>query len=155
MSDKSEKRERPLSPHLQAYKPQMTSVLSIFHRMAGVALAIGTFLVVAVLVTAAMGEEEFNVVRDFIASPLGTFMIFGWSAALFYHMCNGIRHLFWDMGYLFKLKNAYAAGYVVLISATLLTAVTWALAFNNVSKEDTPALSDKLVEAIIPQETKI
>jgi succinate dehydrogenase / fumarate reductase cytochrome b subunit len=127
---KAHKRVRPLSPHLQVYKPQMTSVLSILHRFCGVALAVGTLLVVAVLLASAMGEPAYTVVMDFIASPVGMFMLFGWSAALFYHLCNGVRHLIWDTGRLFKIEDAYKAGYVVLLISVMLTAGVWYCALN-------------------------
>ncbi len=122
------KSKRPLSPHLQVYKPQMTSVLSILHRACGVALAIGTLMVAWWLIAAAMGEEQYTIAMKFAQSPLGTLMIFGWSVALFYHMSNGIRHLLWDMGYLFKLKNAYLGGYLVLLSTAILTVAAWTCA---------------------------
>jgi succinate dehydrogenase / fumarate reductase cytochrome b subunit len=118
-------KEKPLSPHLQIYKPQMTSVMSILHRMTGVALAIGTLMVSWALIALASGPSAFEVFTGFAGSPLGLIMLFGWSVALYYHLCNGIRHLFWDMGYLFKLKNAFAAGYGVLIATGILTAATW------------------------------
>lgn len=120
--------KRPLSPHLLDYKPQMTSVLSILHRIAGVALGIGTLMVVCVLVAAASGEADYDMVMEFWRSPLGMLMIFGWSVALFYHACNGVRHLIWDTGYLFKLQNAKRAGIAVLIATALLTAWAWCLA---------------------------
>ena len=133
MSETSiEKKARPLSPHLQVYKPQMTSVLSILHRACGIALALGIFLIAAVLVSAAIGEDAYNKVQGFVASPIGLLMLFGWSVALYYHMCNGIRHLFWDVGYLFKIQNAYKAGYVVLLATAILVAATWYCAFNMV-----------------------
>lgn len=126
----AQKQKRPISPHLAIYKPQMTSVLSIFHRMTGVALAIGTILVIVWLVAAATGPVAYNTVSDFTASPLGLLMLFGWSVALFYHMCNGIRHLIWDMGFLFKIEIAQRAGMVVLLATAILTAVTWYSAYN-------------------------
>lgn len=130
MAESSKKScERPLSPHLQVYKPQLTSVMSIMHRAAGVALAIGTLMVVWWLVAAASGAEAYNVAQNFAASPLGQLMLLGWSAALFYHLCNGIRHLFWDLGLLFKIEDAYRAGYVVLMAAAMLTAGTWYCAY--------------------------
>jgi len=122
------KAKRPLSPHLQVYKPQMTSVLSIFHRMTGVALAIGTLMVAWWLIAAATSESAYNTAQSFASNPIGTLMIFGWSVALFYHLSNGVRHLFWDMGYLFKIESAYKAGYLVLLSTVLLTAGAWYLA---------------------------
>ena len=122
--------KRPLSPHLQVYKPQMTSKLSILHRATGYALAIGTILVVWLLIAAATGEAAYNNVLWFTQTIIGTLMLIGWSFALFYHLCNGIRHLFWDMGYLFKIKNAYSAGYLVLFVSTMLTMALWYCAYN-------------------------
>lgn len=119
--------KRPLSPHLMAYKPQMTSVLSILHRATGVALAIGTLMVVCILTAAALGEKDFNMVMEFWRSPIGMLLTFGWSVALFYHLSNGVRHLIWDTGRLFKLQNAMTAGYFVLASTVILTALAWLL----------------------------
>lgn len=129
-SDVSHKTKRPLSPHLQVYKPQMTSIMSILHRATGVALMLGLLMVAWWLIAAASGEEAYNAARDFTRSPLGLFMMFGWSVAMFYHLCNGIRHLFWDFGYLFKLGDAFKAGYVVLIATAVLTASAWYCAYS-------------------------
>jgi succinate dehydrogenase / fumarate reductase cytochrome b subunit len=116
---------RPLSPHLQIYKWQLTSVMSILHRFCGIALAIGTVLVTWLLIAAATGPDAYAFIHNLIITPLGTFMIFGWSVALFYHLCNGVRHLIWDTVHLFKIENAYRAGYVVLFMTVLLTAIVW------------------------------
>lgn len=123
------KSERPLSPHLQVYKPQMTTVLSITHRATGAALVLGTFMLVCWLLAAATGEDAFNAVRDFLASPVGGVLLFGWTVSVFYHLCNGIRHLFWDMGYLFKLQNAFRAGWLVLLMTLVLTTLVWCPVF--------------------------
>lgn len=139
-------RDRPLSPHLQVYKPQMTSVLSIMNRAAGVALAIGSLMVVWWLVAAAMGEQSYNAAMAFAQSPIGTLMIFGWSLALFYHMCNGCRHLLWDMGYLFKIENAYKAGYVVLLATAILTGAVWYCALNYSGKQGAPVVNETLAQ---------
>ena len=125
MSGSSKKIQRPLSPHLQVYKPQMTSVLSILHRMTGFAMAVGILVVVWMLVAAASGEQAYNVFLHYVGSKVGMVLLFGWSVAFFYHMSNGIRPLFWDMGYLFKLQNAFRAGYVVLLSTVVLTGLLW------------------------------
>lgn len=130
MTDSPAKRERPLSPHLQVYKPQLTSFTSILHRATGVALSIGLILVAAWLIAAASGQDAYNAVYGIIRSPLGLILLFGWSFALFYHACNGVRHLLWDMGFLFKIENAYKAGYAVLIVSFLLTAGVWLCVFN-------------------------
>ena len=118
--------KRPLSPHLQVYKPQLTSVMSILHRITGAALAAGQFIVIWWLVALATGPQAYAAFQAFAGHPVGLALLFGWSAALFYHLCNGVRHLLWDMGYCLSLKSAYRAGYVVLIVASLLTAATWA-----------------------------
>jgi len=116
---------RPLSPHLQVYKPQLTSVLSILHRATGIALAVGTLLLVWWLVAAATGENAFADVQAFIGSWIGKLLLLGWSFAIFYHTCNGIRHLFWDAGRGYELETAYATGRIVVAAAIILTIGAW------------------------------
>ena len=116
---------RPLSPHLQVYKPQLTSVMSIMHRATGIALAVGTLLLVCWLIAAATGESAFNDVQAFNASWIGKLLLFGWSYALFYHLCNGIRHLFWDAGKGFELETSHATDKVVIVAAVVLTILAW------------------------------
>lgn len=120
-------RQRPLSPHLQVYRPQITSVLSITHRITGVALAVGTLMLTCWLIAAATGNAAFSAVSAFLGSPLGMLMLFGWSVALFYHLANGIRHLFWDAGYGFDLPTAEKSGYAVLIFTVVATLLAWFL----------------------------
>jgi succinate dehydrogenase / fumarate reductase cytochrome b subunit len=117
----------PLSPHLQIYRPQLTSVLSIFHRLTGVALAFGTLLLVWWLVAAAAGPGAFAGVQGFLGSVVGLFLLLAWSASLFYHLANGIRHLFWDAGIGFDLKTVYASGWAVVAVSIALTAGAWVL----------------------------
>ena len=117
--------KRPLSPHLQVYRPQLTSVLSILHRITGLALASGTLLLVWWLVAAAVGPEAYATASGFIGSWLGLFMLLGWSAALFYHLANGIRHLVWDAGFGFELETVYRSGWAVVIATVALTALAW------------------------------
>jgi succinate dehydrogenase / fumarate reductase, cytochrome b subunit len=119
---------RPLSPHLQVYRPQLTSVLSITHRATGVALAAGTVLLVWWLVAAATGPEQFATVQWFLGTWLGKLMLLGWTFSLFFHLCNGIRHLFWDAGVGFELKAAYRSGWLVVFASIVLTAIVWVLA---------------------------
>lgn len=116
---------RPLSPHLQVYRPQLTSVLSILHRMTGVALAVGTLLLVWWLIAAASGAEAFSTVQGVIGSWIGRLLLFGWSFALFYHLANGIRHLFWDAGRGFDLPIVHASGWIVVGVSVVLTMVAW------------------------------
>lgn len=116
---------RPLSPHLLRYKPQMTSVLSILHRATGAALAVGLVFMAWVLLAIADGPAAYAHVQEFCTSLLGFIMLFGWSFALYFHLCNGIRHLVWDTGALFEINEARTAGYGVLVCAAALTSLTW------------------------------
>ena len=116
---------RPLSPHLQVYSPQITSVLSIMHRLTGVALAVGTLLLVYWLAAAAAGPEAYATAQVLIGSWLGRLLLLGWSVALFYHLLNGIRHLCWDAGWGFELKSVYASGWAVVIGTVALTLLAW------------------------------
>ncbi len=118
-------RDRPLSPHLEVYRPQLTSVLSITHRMTGVALALGTLLLVYWLVAVASGAAAYDTAQGLIGSVLGRLLLFGWSAALFFHLCNGIRHLFWDAGYGLELPTLYRSGWTVVAATCALTLVAW------------------------------
>lgn len=118
-------RSRPLSPHLQIYKPQLTSVLSISHRATGVALVVGTLLFVWWLAAAAAGPDAYDSAQNFIGSWFGMLLLFGWSFCLFYHLCNGIRHLFWDAGYGLEIETAYTSGWAVVIASVALTIITW------------------------------
>jgi succinate dehydrogenase / fumarate reductase, cytochrome b subunit len=120
---------RPLSPHLQVYRPQLTSVLSILHRITGVALAVGTILLVYWLIAAASGPEAFATANAIIGSWIGLILLFGWTFALFFHLANGIRHLFWDAGLGFELKAVYASGWTVVAAATALTLLAFVLGF--------------------------
>jgi succinate dehydrogenase / fumarate reductase, cytochrome b subunit len=119
--------ERPLSPFMIPvwYRFQLTSLLSILHRLTGIALAVGSILLAWWLVSVAAGGELFAVTHAFIASSISMLLLFGWSIAFFYHLCNGIRHLAWDAGYGFELRQAYRSGYTVLVATALLTALTW------------------------------
>ncbi len=117
--------KRPLSPHLQIYKPQLTSIMSISHRITGVALAVGTLLLTWWVMAAATGPEAFQSVRSVIGSPIGYLLLLGWSFALFYHMANGIRHLMWDSGHGLEIRQAEFAGYVVIAAAATLTVIAW------------------------------
>jgi succinate dehydrogenase / fumarate reductase cytochrome b subunit len=107
------------------YRFQITSALSILHRLTGIGLAVGSVLLAWWLVAVAAGGELFAQTHAFLASPVGTLLLFLWSIAFFYHLCNGIRHLAWDAGYGFQLRSAYRSGYLVLAATVLLTVLTW------------------------------
>jgi succinate dehydrogenase / fumarate reductase, cytochrome b subunit len=117
--------ERPLSPHLQIYKPQLTSVLSFTHRACGVALAVGSIFLVWWLVAAVSGGNAFEAAQDFWGSWLGLLLLFGWTYSLFFHLCNGIRHLAWDTGWGFDLKETYASGWTVVGASAVLTVIAF------------------------------
>jgi succinate dehydrogenase / fumarate reductase, cytochrome b subunit len=116
---------RPMSPHLQVYRPQLTSVLSITHRATGVALAAGTILLVWWIMAAAAGPDYFAYVQAIMGSWLGLLILLGFSWAVFFHLCNGIRHLFWDAGYGFELDTAYKSGWATLAGSVVLTVIAW------------------------------
>ena len=120
---------RPLSPHLQIYRPQLTSMLSILHRIAGVGLSVGTLLLVYWLVAIAAGAEAYQTAELLIGSFVGRLLLFGWTLALFYHLFNGIRHLFWDMGYGLELPEVYRSGGAVLIATLGFTLLSWFLGY--------------------------
>lgn len=122
---------RPMSPHLQVYRPQLTSILSITHRATGVALAAGTLFLTWWMIAAAVGPEYFNLVQDIMASWFGRLVLFGFTWALFYHLLNGIRHLFWDAGYGFELDAAYRSGWMVVFGSVLLTLIAWAVGYSS------------------------
>src|SRR5271165_6425594 len=123
--------ERPLSPFMFPtwYRFQITSALSILHRLTGIALAVGSILLAWWLVAVAAGGQVFAATHTFITSPIGVLLLFLWSVAFFYHLCNGIRHLAWDAGYGFEIRTATRSGYAVLTMATLLTVLAWLYVF--------------------------
>jgi succinate dehydrogenase / fumarate reductase, cytochrome b subunit len=116
---------RPLSPHLQVYRPQLTSVLSILNRMSGVVSAVGTLLMVWWLVAAASSPHAFATASGFIGSWFGMLLMLGWTAAMFYHLFAGLRHLAWDSGYGWKLPEVYASGWAVVIATAAATVLVW------------------------------
>ena len=105
-------------------------LLSISHRATGIGLGVGTLLLVWWLVAAASGPEAFETVQEFIGSFIGQLLLFGWTFALFYHLCNGIRHLGWDMGLGFELDTAYKSGLAVLGVSAALTILSWIVGYS-------------------------
>ena len=120
--------KRPLSPHIQIYRPQWSSVLSIMHRITGLLLALGSLILTWWLAAVAGGPEAFAVVQAFLDSLVGRILLFGWTWALFYHLCNGVRHLVWDAGIGFELDTAAATGTVALAASVILTLAAWSIA---------------------------
>ena len=118
--------QRPLSPHLQIYKPEFTSALSILHRITGVGLALGTLLLVFWLFTLAGTGDAFVKMQAFWASVFGQVILLAWSFALFYHLCNGVRHLVWDVGIGIDIAAARRSAIVVVVLSLILTLGAWA-----------------------------
>jgi succinate dehydrogenase / fumarate reductase cytochrome b subunit len=118
--------ERPLSPHLQVYRPQISSVMSILHRITGVGLILGMVLVSCWLVCLAMGEEQYQLFLTVMQHPVAQLVLFGLTFAFFYHLCAGIRHLLWDAGYCVSNEGVNSTGKIVIGVSVLTTAGIWA-----------------------------
>ena len=116
---------RPISPHLQIYRPQLTSVLSLLNRATGIFLSIGTILLVYWIAAVADGPESYLSVQSYLGSIIGRILLFGWTFSLLFHLCNGIRHFFWDAGMGYELETTYMSGWTALIVAALLTIICW------------------------------
>ena len=122
-------RQRPLSPHLSVWRFQLPAVMSIIHRITGAILTTGTLLLTTWLIALAIGETSFNFVYILISNPLGQLVFFGYSVVLFYHACNGVRHLFWDFGKALDIPGVYLTGRIALVVIFFLTVSFWSLIF--------------------------
>jgi succinate dehydrogenase / fumarate reductase cytochrome b subunit len=100
-------------------------VLSIMHRISGIAMSVGLIVLVAWLYDAAAGPEAYSVFSTVMGSAVGKLMLIAWSLAFFYHLSNGVRHLFWDMGRGFEKEQANNSSWLVLAMTIVLTAVFW------------------------------
>ncbi len=120
---------RPTSPHLQVYKLPLPALLSITHRATGVFLAMGTILLSIWIISLASSADDFQNVREFIASFIGRLLLLGWTFSLFYHLFNGIRHLYWDMAKGLELKSVYNSGYVTVAAAAVFTLLVWIIGY--------------------------
>ncbi len=118
---------RPLSPHLQIYKPIPTMVMSIVHRITGGALYFGTLLVVWWLVAAATGQAYFDWVNWFMGSIIGRLILFGYTWALLHHMVGGLRHFVWDLGYGFEKEFATKVAKATIVVSLCLTVLVWVI----------------------------
>ena len=117
---------RPLSPHLQVYRWQLTMVLSITHRATGLVLSAAIIPLVGWLLAAAAGPEAFAAANAMFGSIPGQLGLVGVTFAFYYHLCNGIRHLVWDAGWWLDIPEVYASGWAVVAAAIVLTLLTWA-----------------------------
>jgi len=128
MSTNKAAMSRPLSPHLTIYRPQISSMTSITHRMTGVGLGLGMVWLAVWLIAAANGPEAFGLVQGFTNSMFGSLLLIGFTWALAYHFLNGIRHLIWDLGYGFDLPSMNMSGYLSIFGSVALTTLIWGLA---------------------------
>jgi len=122
-SPTSPQRERPLSPHLQEYAPQLTSITSILHRLSGMSNTAGLLLLTALIYALAFDVQMYISLTSCLSTTLGKVALTGIAAGLCYHLCAGVRHFVFDTGAMMDLKNAYAAGYTVLGMAAAMTAL--------------------------------
>lgn len=120
--------KRPMSPHLQIYDLPITAKLSILHRATGAALFFGMILLIWVLAAAAGGADSWQTMHGFLSSWFGKLVLFGFTFSLYYHFCNGIRHLLWDIGKGLDLDDARKSAKLVLIATVVLTLLTWLVA---------------------------
>jgi succinate dehydrogenase / fumarate reductase, cytochrome b subunit len=116
---------RPLSPHLQVYRLPMLAILSILHRATGIALSVGALYLATWVMYAASNPRAYALFQSFNVSIVGRVVLGGWLFSAFFHLCNGIRHLFWDAGYGFELKDAERSGWIVVAVSLIATAVAW------------------------------
>lgn len=119
--------ERPLSPHLSIYRWPITMTLSILHRITGVAMSVGLIVLTYWFTAVAAGGADYEQAVGLMSSMLGRLCLIGWSFAFFLHLANGVRHLFWDLGHGFEIKQANASAWFVLLLAIALTVIFWVL----------------------------
>jgi succinate dehydrogenase / fumarate reductase cytochrome b subunit len=120
---------RPLSPHLQVWRWHVTMLGSILHRISGVALYFGAFIIAAWAISLAYGPEAYADYMAVMGSWFGRLVLLGMTGAAFYHLANGIRHLVWDTGRGLNPKLADMTGIAVIVFAVLATAATWFVAY--------------------------
>ncbi len=118
---------KPLSPHLSVYRWPITMTLSILHRMTGVALSVGLVAFVVWLESIAFGGGAYEMVAGWMDTLIGQLLLLGFSFGFFFHLANGVRHLFWDVGLGFEQRHANASAWFVLVATVLMTAVYWLL----------------------------
>ena len=117
--------KNPLSPHLQIYRWQISSLLSITHRITGILNLLGLIFISAWISSAGISENLFEYFSVFLKSFIGKFILIGFTWSINYHLLSGIRHFFWDLGYGYELKTVNISGVIVIISSLLLTVFLW------------------------------
>ena len=116
---------RPLSPHLSIYRWPISMTISILHRVTGVALSVGLIVLTVWLSALSIGAPAYEQISALMQSVLGRLMLAGFSFAFFFHLCNGIRHLFWDVGKGFEMRQVNASAWSVVVASSALTVWLW------------------------------
>lgn len=129
MAEAKAQRERPLSPHLQIFRPMINMVMSIFHRITGFALYFGTLLLAWWLIAAAAGPDHYNYVREWLGSISGQIVLFGFTWAIIHHLLGGVRHLIWDTGRGFALRTIGLLSWGTIILSVALTVFIWGIIY--------------------------
>jgi succinate dehydrogenase / fumarate reductase cytochrome b subunit len=119
------KQKRPLSPHLSIHKKVLTSVFSIFHRFTGIGLSLGAILLSIWILLLALGPKYYSIFQNISSLLIFKFFLFLWTLAVFYHLFNGVRYLFWSFGKMMDLNIVYKSGYVVIILSLLSSIIVW------------------------------
>ena len=120
---------RPLSPHLSIHKKVLTSIFSIFHRLTGIGLSFGSILISIWIVFLALGKNYYTIIELITSFILFKLILVLWTIGIFYHLFNGIRYLFWSMGYGLNLNTVYKTSYFVIILTILSTNFVWLFAY--------------------------
>ena len=118
---------RPLSPHLTVHKKVLTAIFSIFHRITGIGLSIGSILMAIWISFIALGPNYFYIFESIATTLIFKIILFLWTLGVFYHLFNGIRYLFWTYGLGMELKTVYTSGYVILGLTFIATIFVWVI----------------------------
>ena len=118
---------RPLSPHLSIHKKVLTAVFSIFHRLTGIFLTLGSLLLVFWFLSISIGENFYNYFQNISSNFIFKVILFFWTLAFFYHLFNGIRYLFWSFSLGMELKTVYLSGYIIALLTIISTIIVWYL----------------------------
>lgn len=121
--------QRPMSPHLQIYRLPLTALLSILHRATGAALFLAMLIMVLVLLALASGEQYWTMMQSILSSWFGLIILMVMTFSLYYHLCNGIRHMIWDLGLAMEKNSLKKSGVLVLFSSVFLSLITWIIAY--------------------------
>ena len=117
--------KNPLSPHIQIYRWQVSSLVSITHRITGILNLLGLIFICVWISSAGIGENLFESFSVFLKGFIGKFILIGFTWSMSYHLLSGIRHFFWDLGYGYEIKTANLSGVIVIIGSLFLTIILW------------------------------